>query len=357
MQFVAQWTLLLLLVTVTCANTLSDPISAKKANSSRRDPYTVWCVGNCDHDVSPESTPGVVLMGGGTDTTEAFEWQSLHANGGDFVVMRSSGDDAYNDWIMEVSVAAGKKLNSVTTILFKSEEASYETEVLDIIRNAEAIFFAGGDQSEYLKFWSDTEVQRIIQDKVASTTIGGTSAGLAILGNWVYSAEEGSIDTMDAMSDPYDRDITIVSKFLDFPYLETIITDTHFVTRDRMGRMLTFVARILEDNGESVAPVRGVGVDEHTALLLNTSTGDIEAVGVGTAYVCTADHRAEICLQGKPLTFKNVECTRLSAKQNDKFSFATFDQELGGVTYINNITAGHYGDFPYGPKSEEVKLV
>ncbi len=28
--------------------------------------YTIWCVGNCDHDVTPASTtPGAVLMGGG----------------------------------------------------------------------------------------------------------------------------------------------------------------------------------------------------------------------------------------------------------------------------------------------------
>jgi hypothetical protein len=28
--------------------------------------YKIWCVGNCDRDVVPDSTiPGVVLMGGG----------------------------------------------------------------------------------------------------------------------------------------------------------------------------------------------------------------------------------------------------------------------------------------------------
>lgn len=60
------------------------------------DNYKVWCQGVCDRDFIPTSTqPGVVLMGGGTDTDEAFVWQISHAGGGDFVVLRTSGDDAY----------------------------------------------------------------------------------------------------------------------------------------------------------------------------------------------------------------------------------------------------------------------
>lgn len=42
-----------------------------------------------------------------------------------------------------MSIAIGEKLNSVTTILFKRSSGAKETEVLDTIRNAEAIFFAG----------------------------------------------------------------------------------------------------------------------------------------------------------------------------------------------------------------------
>ena len=142
--------------------------------------------------------------------------------------MRASGDDAYNEWIFNISMVAGPKLNSVRTVLFNNAKASSEPEVLDSIRNAEAIFFAGGDQSEYLDYWVDTEVQSIIQSKLDVTTVGGTSAGLAVLGNWVYAADTGSIDTEKALANPYDREIHIVSSFLTIPFLSTIITDTHF---------------------------------------------------------------------------------------------------------------------------------
>jgi cyanophycinase-like exopeptidase len=59
-----------------------------------------------------------------------------------------------------------------------------------IIRNAEAIFFAGGDQSDYTSLWPGTEVQSIIQGKLANVSVGGTSAGCAVEGNWIYTGEK-----------------------------------------------------------------------------------------------------------------------------------------------------------------------
>ena len=41
-----------------------------------------------------------------------------------------------------------------------------------------------------------------------------------------------------------------------------------------MGRLLTFMARITTDSGITTVPIiRGVGVDEHTSLLLDITTG------------------------------------------------------------------------------------
>lgn len=129
---------------------------------------------------------------------------------------------------MELSVAAGAKLNSVRTILFRNKKASAEAEVLDALRKAEAIFMAGGDQSEYLDYWRGTEVQNIIQEKMVNITIGGTSAGCMVLGNWVYSGEVDSVTSEEALANPYDSYITVVKAFLKVPYLESFITDTHF---------------------------------------------------------------------------------------------------------------------------------
>lgn len=317
---------------------------------SKRDSYQIWCIGICNVDITTPSQPGAVLMGGGTDTNEAFAWQIEHAQGGDFVVLRASGDDAYNPYIYEMSVAIGHPLHSVTTILFNNEKASKEDVVLTTIQNAEALFFAGGDQSLYVDYWMNTDVQTIIQSKLSTVTVGGTSAGLAILGNWIYTGEVNSITSEEALANPYHRYITITDKFLTIPYLDSIITDTHFVTRDRMGRMLTFVARIYEDYVHEDV-VRAVGVDEHTALLLDVNTGDVEAVGVGTAYICATEKKAAVCEEKTPLTFTDIQCTRLNAKNGDSYSFATFKGGNDAVDYQNDIVSGKFTGFPYGPQA------
>lgn len=162
------------------------------------------------------------------DTDEAFIWQIGNAKGGDFVVIRATGTDAYNPYIYDLSVQAGTTLNSVRTIIFNSKDASSDNEVLTLLRNAEAVFIAGGDQSDYVNMWIGTPVQSLLQEKIQNITIGGTSAGCMVESNWIYSAETGSVDSAQALSNPYHRYITFSDRFLRIPFLESTIADTHF---------------------------------------------------------------------------------------------------------------------------------
>jgi cyanophycinase-like exopeptidase len=128
-----------------------------------------------------------------------------------------------------MSVVMGNKLNSVTTILFQNGKASSDSTVLKTITNAEAVFFAGGDQGEYVDYWTGTEVQSIVQGKIATQTIGGTSAGLAIMGHWVYTAVAGSAVSDEVLVNPYDKYTkNLQGLFLDIPFMSEILTDTHF---------------------------------------------------------------------------------------------------------------------------------
>jgi len=155
---------------------------------------------------------------------------------GDFVVIRTFGTNAYNKWIYGLSVNIGKRLNSVTTILFHSKISSDINGALTRLRNAEAIFIAGGDQSEYIKYWVGTEVQQIVQEKAKTVTVGGTSAGCMVLGHKIYPAIHGTITSAEALKNPFNSKLTIAPAFLNLPFLSTVILDTHFVTRNRMGR-------------------------------------------------------------------------------------------------------------------------
>jgi glutamine amidotransferase PdxT len=56
--------------------------------------------------------------------------------------------------------------------------------VIDTIRNAEALFIAGGDQSDYVKLWKGTPIEDAIHHVAAKPApVGGTGAGMAIMGN------------------------------------------------------------------------------------------------------------------------------------------------------------------------------
>src|SRR3546814_21188683 len=67
----------------------------------------------------------------------------------------------------------------------------------------------------------------------------------------------GSMTSEVALRDPFDPGVTLVGDFLHLPYLEHVITDSHFARRDRPGRLVVFVARL---RGEGVADVAGLEI-------------------------------------------------------------------------------------------------
>jgi hypothetical protein len=98
--------------------------------------------------------------------------------------------------------------------------------------------------------------------------IGGTSAGMAILGEYYFNAQNGTINSVDALSDPFDPNITIENDFLSMPFLSNTITDTHYDNPDRKGRQTVFMAHLISDNGEMNY---GIAADEYVAICIDDS--------------------------------------------------------------------------------------
>lgn len=80
--------------------------------------YQYSVVGNPADVVTPTSGL-LVLQGGGTDVDENFVRMGAHAGGGDFVVIRASGTDAYNPYIYDLcscdSVASSRTATPCST--------------------------------------------------------------------------------------------------------------------------------------------------------------------------------------------------------------------------------------------------
>jgi cyanophycinase len=244
-------------------------------------PYPYFRVGNAA-DVHTQTEPGFALMGGGKDLDEAFKYLCDRSGGGDFIVLRASGDDDYNPYLQKLC-----KLNSVSTFVLRSREAASDPFVADSIRRAEAIFIAGGDQAHYINWWQGTPLEDALNDALRRRVpIGGTSAGLAVQGEFLYSAQGDAPDDEDlsspvALANPFHPRVTIAHDFLANPLLRNTLTDTHFAARNRMGRSLVFMARILQDG--RATQIRNIAVDERTSVLLDPD-GNATGVGAGHAY-------------------------------------------------------------------------
>lgn len=268
-------------------------------------PYQYYAVGDPGNAVLPQpKKSSLVLMGGGPDVDAAFAWMIQKGGGGNFVVIRSRGTDAYNPYIYAMGGA-----QSVETLVIPSREAASDPFVIERIRNAEELFIAGGDQSDYINFWQGTPVQAAIQELAGRRIpIGGTSAGLALMGRFGFAALNGSITSAEALADPFDKRMTLERDFLLLPDLGSVITDAHFDTRDRMGRLVAFIARIVNDGWSGMA--RGIGVDVETALLVEDGKGT--RVGAGSVTFLQSVGLPQVCKPKQPLTYLNLQGQRMS---------------------------------------------
>ena len=356
------------------------------SNGNVKLPYSYYVAGNAG-DIPANLTPqssGLALMGGGLDVDEVFKWMGAKANGGDFLVIRATGTNAYDKYIDQLVPS----LDSAATLIIPDRTAAMNADVARIIESAEAIFIAGGDQGNYVNFWNDTPVEAAIYQAILHhVPIGGTSAGLAVLGDVDFSSVAGTITSTEALANPLDSRIVMgleanfltpeAPELLSNPptileYLDNVITDSHFMQRDRMGRLLTFMADMDAMNLVPGLP-RGIGVNEQTALLIEP---DGLARVVGNAYgsrklTPTEQQRSVYFFEGSssnPLLLSNVpleysaHVVRASydpvASYGDSFDldslFRSNSWSLPGLVSYDVVASGgmltsfDFGDMVYG---------
>ncbi|AMR32113.1 hypothetical protein A0256_12115 [Mucilaginibacter sp. PAMC 26640] len=250
-------------------------------------------------DLNTSTTAGIVMMGGGKDVDAAFKWMIKLSGGGDVVIIRASGTAAYNPYIYHLG-----KVNSVETLKIDSRELANNDTVANIIRNAEMLFIAGGDQSNYMKYWKGTKTMEAINYLLNKkhVPVGGTSAGCAILGGFYYSGEIASLTADTALANPYHKLVTLYDNdFLQAPFLQNVITDQHYVTRNRQGRHVVFLSRIAKD---WQITAKGIAADERTAVCMD-ERGEATVFGSSKAYflIPASKKQPEVLVPGKPLTF------------------------------------------------------
>jgi cyanophycinase len=293
-------------------------------------------------DVTTSTSAGLVLMGGSTDVDAAIAWLLTRSGGGDVVVIRASGADGYNTYMYNMV-----PVNSVETIIIDSRLKAELPSVSLRIQNAEALFIAGGDQWNYVNYWKNTATETAINYLINTkkVPVGGTSAGLAILGQAYYSAEKGSVTSAQALNNPFHRYVTLGhSDFVNAPYLQNLITDSHYTQRDRQGRHITFMARLMNTMG--FANIKGLGIDEQTAVCIDQN-GLAKVYGINNAYFLSNSLLgAETCTSGIPLTWNRsgqaIKAYKItgSGTGNGSVDMTNWNNASGGNSYFYYVVNG-----------------
>lgn len=329
---------------------------ADAAKGGARPPYVYYAVGNPGlvPAVSPgRPHPSYVLMGGGPDVDEAFRWMIRQAGvapgtGGRLVVIRASGDGAYNPYIYYSSAAsstapaditdgwvggAALGLSSVETLVVPSIAAANDPFVNAVVSRANAVWIAGGDQADYIKLWKGQALAATLNTLIGNKVpVGGTSAGLAVLGQFDFAALNGSVTSAQALGNPYNKYMTLdpaplssPAGFLTPPAFANTIMDSHLDARDRMGRLITFVSRlVVPQTGPGSQPLgcvggvlgnnaaRGIGLNVETALLVEWDPATMRFIGrrvtnnpapatESAVYFISVSQGPTSCVAGKPL--------------------------------------------------------
>lgn len=268
-------------------------------------------------DVNPAlAGPALNLGGGGTDVDGALQQMIDLARGCtscattvDVVILRASGADGYNDYIYAMN-----GVDSVETLVITKALEANSAAVVSTVQNAEVIFFAGGDQCNYVTLFKGGALEAAVESVYArGGAIGGTSAGMAIQGEFIYDGCNGSATSTEILANPFHRHATFTYDYFAWNDMGDVITDQHLVTRDRMGRLLGFLARQIQDGRTPEA--WGVAADEVTSIVVDKQ-GQATVFGEGNAYFVLADHFPEVCQPKQPLTYANYKLWRVGPGEN-----------------------------------------
>ncbi len=175
--------------------------------------------------------------------------------------------------------------------------------------SARGIFIEGGDQWQYVSTWKGTLVEDAIHYVfLQGGVIGGTSAGLAILGEIVFDAKFGTAYPDQVAYNPYHSRVSFTDDFLHI--LPNVFTDSHFHTRARLGRFVPMLARRIQDYSNH--DIIGIGVDENTAFCVDHTLTGI-AYGEGTVTILFKNDNSYIkAVPGQPPTFTNIKYFQLN---------------------------------------------
>lgn len=190
-------------------------------------------------------------------------------------------------------------VNHIGVMDIRKREDASNPEYLDRLSKADVVMFSGGDQLRLSSIFGGTEFLQIMKNRYENEhfVIAGTSAGAAAAStNMIYRGQSSKALIKGEVQ------ITAGLGFID-----SVIIDTHFVQRGRIGRLLYAVA--------SNPGMLGIGLGEDAGLLITEGTM-MEAIGSGLTILVNGRKMAETNIydveMGSPVSIKNMRVSVMS---------------------------------------------
>lgn len=142
-------------------------------------------------------------------------------------------------------------VDKVETLDIRYADEADRDEYQQKLGDADLVYFSGGDQ---------TKLIRTLQNSVLLCRIkqGFLNEGLHVAGTSAGAAAAGNITIYDGDYQGFNK--ASVSASEGFGFIDDLIVDTHFLSRERIPRLLQFLI-----SGEYT---RGIGIDEDTAITI-----------------------------------------------------------------------------------------
>ncbi len=234
----------------------------------------------------------LLLVGGGSEvqggwSDAPYGWMvDQAANKRIAIISRNAGSNP--QWLEDYFQSFGAV--RAANFEFPNAASALVSGMYDTLMTYDGIFFKGGDQWIYYNYFTGSQIEQAIVDKFnAGGVIGGTSAGMAILGEYTYTAENASLLPWQGLENVYHENITIAHDFM--PLLKGFMTDTHFQDRGRLPRLHSMMANYFLT---SQTAIKGIACDDMTAITIDEQLiATVYGTGGGYFYLPDNNYQEE----------------------------------------------------------------
>ena len=200
------------------------------------------------------------------------------------------------------SLGAGEAICHILT-----REEALRPDSAGLLDDVGGVFFSGGVQSRLVDILLDTPLhQKLLEVYAAGAVIGGTSAGAAVMSEFMITGDERrDVEGGQEFSTLETANIVTVPGL---GLIKSAVIDQHFVRRKRHNRLISVIC---ERPG-----LLGIGIDESTALWVKPDL-TVEVIGSGCVLVYDASEASVRILPDRSFSCHNMALHIL--KEGDRF--------------------------------------